>query len=258
MANLGQTVQQFVQDYGAHILGAVLILAVGWLLLRILVGPLRRLLERSRFERTAASFLVNSLRAVVLFAIFLGVLNQLGVQTASLLTLLGAVVLAVSLALQGALANFASGLVVLSFRIARVGDLIETGDIKGRVVELLPFHAVVVTADNQRVTVPNTMLTNTAVRNHTSLSTRRVEWSLPLTAKDELTMAKEQLRACLQADARILPDPPAQVYVKEWSEEKRVLAVNAWTATEDYQAVQQDLLEMLGKKLDEVRQPRAL
>jgi small conductance mechanosensitive channel len=257
MGDLWQNLQPFVKEYGDRVLGAVLILAVGWLLLRVLIGPLRRVLGRSRFEPTFTSFLVNSARTVLLFAIFLGVLNQLGVQTASLLTLLGAMALAVSLSLQGSLANFASGLVVLSFRIARVGDLIETGDIKGRVVELLPFHAVLVTADNQRVTVPNTLLTNNAVRNLTNLPTRRAEWTLPLRAQDDLAAAKDAFLARLRADARVLAEPPPQVYVKEWAEDKRVLAVSAWTATADHLAVQQEMLEALGRSLEDLRQGQA-
>jgi small conductance mechanosensitive channel len=165
--------------------------------------------------------------------------------------------LAVSLALQGSLANFASGLVVLSFRIVRVGDLIETGDIKGRVVELLPFHAVLVTADNQRVTVPNTILTSSSVRNHTSLPTRRAEWNLQLSSQDDLAAVKEALRARLTSDARILTDPAPHFYVKEWTEDKRMLVVSAWTATADHSTVQQDLLEVLGRAVQQLRQARA-
>src|SRR5690349_2463368 len=116
-------IEQLAMDYGGRVLAAVLILAVGWVLIRFLVGPLRRVLERSHFDPSVTSFLVNSARTILLFAVLLGVLNQLGVETASRLTLLGAVALAVALSLQGSLANFASGLVVLSFRIVRVGDL---------------------------------------------------------------------------------------------------------------------------------------
>src|SRR5262249_52815614 len=160
----------------------------------------------------------------------------------SLLTLLGAVALAVALSLQGSLANFASGLVVLSFRIVRVGDLIETGDIRGRVIELQPFHAVLVTGDNQRVTVPNTILNTAAVRNHTALPTRRVEWTLPVPAAIDLAAARETLRNRLQADRRILTDPEPQIFVKEWLDDKRILTIMAWTTTPDYIAVQQEVL----------------
>jgi small conductance mechanosensitive channel len=250
-ANIGP-----VLDYSGRVLGALLILAVGWLANRFLMTPLRQLLTRSRFDPSVASFLANSLRTVLLVVVILGILQQLGVQTASLLTLLGVTGLAVALSLQNALANFASGLIVLSFRMMRVGDLVETGDIRGRVVEMLPFHVVIVTVDNQRVTVPNTILTNAPLRNHSALPLRRVQWTLPLAARLgdlDLAAAKAALRTQLQADARIRSEPAPHLYVQEWTDEKRVLVIAAWTATEDYTAVQEDLLEALGLRLEEIR-----
>jgi small conductance mechanosensitive channel len=256
MGDFWDAVEPVVRDYGGRVVAALLILAVGWAVIRFLIGPLRRALDRSHLGPSVTSFLVNSARTILLFAVLLGILNQLGVETASLLTLLGAVALAVALSLQGSLANFASGLVVLSFRIARVGDIIETGDIRGRVVELLPFHAVLITADNQRVTLPNTILTTAAVRNHSALATRRVEWTLPVPAQDNLAAVKEALRSRLLTDPRILPEPAPQIYVTEWAAYKRVLTVTAWTSTADQTAVQQEMLERLGMSLESIAQTR--
>jgi small conductance mechanosensitive channel len=163
----------------------------------------------------------------------------------------------VALSLQNSLANFAAGLLVLSFRIVRVGDLIELGDVRGRVSEMLPFHIVVISADNQRITVPNTLLMGGAVRNLSMLPQRRVQWALTLTAHDDLAAAKEVLRTRLQAEPRILPEPPPQLFVQEWGDDKRVLAVQAWTATADQPAVQQDLLEVLGTTLEQWRRSRS-
>jgi small conductance mechanosensitive channel len=253
MDDLWQIVHQFWLNYGGRILGAALILGAGWLLIRYLVTPLRRLLARSHMDPLGASFLVNSLRTVLLFAVLLGVLNQLGVETTSLLTLLGAVALAVSLSLQGSLANFASGLLILWFRIVRVGDQIESGDLKGRIVELLPFHAVLLTADNQRVTVPNTLLTNGPVRNHSAQPTRRCEWNLSVKAGEDLAAIKDGLRARLLKDPRILADPAPQVFVKDWADDKRVLTATAWTTTPNHADVQQEMVEALGLRLEELR-----
>jgi small conductance mechanosensitive channel len=257
MHDFWQSLHQLVEDYGGRVLAAVLILAVGWMVIRFLIGPLRGLLERSNLDPSVTSFVVNSARTMLLFAVLLGVLHQLGVETASLLTLLGAVALAVALSLQGSLANFASGLVVLSFRIVRVGDLIETGDIRGRVLELQPFHVVLVTADNQRVTLPNTLLTTAAIRNHTFMTMRRVEWTLPVPAALDLAAAKDTLRARLLAEARIATDPAPQIFVKEWLDDKRIVTVTAWADTAHYAAVQQDLLEPLGLSLEELRKQAA-
>jgi small conductance mechanosensitive channel len=235
----------------------LLLLLLGWVALRYLSGVLRRLLERSRLEPLLASFLTNSARAAVLAVILIMVLQQLGIQTASLLTLLGAAVLAVALSVQGTLANFTAGLLVLAFRIVRVGDVIEVGEFRGRVAEMLPFHIVLITADNQRITLPNSMLTGGGVRNHSALAVRRLQWTVPVRGSDDLAAVKEALLGRLRADPRILPEPPPQLYVQEWDDDRRVLAVQAWTATADYQAAQQEVLEALGTSLETLRSTAA-
>jgi small conductance mechanosensitive channel len=245
--------QEAVQHGAGETLKVLAILAVGWLALRYLVAPLSRLRARGRVDPSTASFLVNTARAAILAGVLLAVLQGLGVPTASLLALLGAAGLAVALSLQNSLANFAAGLLVLSFRIVRLDDLVEVGDFRGRVAEMLPFHIVLITADNQRITVPNTLLMSGGVRNHSALPLRRAEWLLPLTARDDLAAVKEALRARLLADPRILGEPVPHLFEQQWADDKRVLAVQAWSATANYPAVQQDLLEALGARLDEVR-----
>ena len=242
-----------LQTNGAFIaerlVGALLIVALGAIGLRILISPLRRFIERSRIEPAVGSFLFNTVRTLYLVAVLLAVLQHLGVQTASLLALLGAAGLAIALSLQASLANFASGLIVLTFRIVRLGDQIEVGDVRGRVCELQPFHVVIESADNQRITLPNSLLTNGAVRNNSTLPTRRLQWSLPVSARHDLAEVKEALRACALADDRVLKEPAPQVFVLEWADDKRVVAVQVWSATANVAAVQQELLEALGRAL---------
>ncbi len=249
-----QVIHERLIDYGGRAVGVALIVAFGWLVLHYLVQGLRRMLDRSRIDAAVGSFLLNSLRTAILVVIVLGVLQQLGVQTASLLTLLGATGLAVALSLQSSLANFASGLILLSFRMVRIGDQIEVGDVHGRVTEMLPFHVALVSPDNQRIVVPNTQLTTSPVRNHTFLATRRGQWTLPLAPTDDLEAVRSALRARLLADPRILPEPAPDLFVQEWAPDKRTLVVQAWTATTSYQPVQQETLEKLGQEIEHVRQ----
>jgi small conductance mechanosensitive channel len=250
-----------LQDHGAEYLGraigALLLIVVGWLAIHFLVGPLRRLLERSRVDPSAGYFLVNTARSIIIIFVLLGVLQHLGIQTTSLIALVGVAGAAIALSLQNSLANFASGLIILSFRMARVGDLVEVGDIRGRITDMLPFHVVLLTADHQRVTLPNVLLTGGPVKNHSSLPTRRVQWTLPLTPQDDLTAVKEALRARLAEDARVLKDEPPRIFVQDWQTDKRVLAVQTWTKTADWEAVQQELLEALGKSVETTRANKA-
>ena len=255
MGDWWQSIPKEVREYSGRLVGAVLILLLGWIAMRLVVGPLRRLLGRSRLDPSVGSFLINSVRTAILVVVLLAVLQQFGMETTSLLTLLGTVGLAVALSLQGSLANFASGLMVLSFRMVRVGDLIEVGEVRGRVADLLPFYVVIDTLDNQRITVPNTLLTSGAVRNNTVLPARRANWTLPVPAAADLGALKEALRARLLADPRVLKEPAPLLYVQEWGLDKHVLAVAAWAATPDYLPVQQQLLEELGQAADAFRPP---
>jgi small conductance mechanosensitive channel len=253
MDDLWRNLQEHGADYLGRTLGAVLLIAVGWLAVHFLVGPLRRLLEHSRVDASAGYFLVNTARTVIIIFVLLGVLQHLGIQTTSLVALVGAAGVAIALSLQNSLANFASGLILLSFRMARIGDLIEVGDVRGRITDMLPFHVVLLTADNQRVTLPNALLTSGPVKNHTALPTRRVQWTLPLAPQDDLAVVKEALRARLTADPRILHDEPPRMFVQDWQMDRRLLAVQAWSKTADWETVQQEFLEELGKAVEGAR-----
>jgi small conductance mechanosensitive channel len=251
---------KFWQDLGARVeamtagvVGAALILVVGLLAVRYLVPPLRRLLERSRIEPAIVSFLANSVRGILLAVIIIGILQRLGVPTGSLLTVLATAGLAVALSLQTTLANFTAGLLLLSFRMLRVGDLIDTGTIRGRVSEMYPFHVVLVTDENQVANVPNSLLTVASFRNYTALPTRRMQWLLTLRAGDDLSAAKDLLRSRLLTDPRVHRGTQPRIFVQEWSEEKRVLAVQAWTGASEAQSVQEELLEGLGEALAVLR-----
>lgn len=257
MDNLLQELSRRVASLIEPLIGAGLILVVGLLILRYLIPPVRRLLERSRIEPSIVSFLANSIRGVLLAVIIIGILQQLGVPTGSLLTVLATAGLAVALSLQNTLANFTAGLVLLSFRMLRVGDLIDIGPIRGRVSEIYPFHVVLVTDDNQVANVPNSQLTTNSFRNSTMLPARRVQWSIPLPAACDLSPAREALRNQLQSDARIHRDPAPRVFVQEWSEDKRVLVVQAWTAAREALLVQEEMLEPLGSALEALRQKSA-
>src|SRR5262245_38884076 len=158
MDGFWQEFRKWADLYAGPVTGAAAILVVGFLALRYLVAPLRRLLERGRLETATVSFLANSARGLLFVVVVIGVLQQLGVETASLLTVLAAGGLAVALSLQNTLANFTAGLLLLSFRLLRAGDLIEAGPLRGRVAEILPFHAVLVAEDGQVVTVPHALL----------------------------------------------------------------------------------------------------
>jgi small conductance mechanosensitive channel len=249
MEELWNNLRPRLAELAGHVAGAAFVVLLGWLAGRFLVGPLRRVLGRSRLDPSVASFLVSTARSALLIVVLVTVLQQLGVETTSLIALLGTAGLAVALSLQGSLANFAAGLLILSFRIVRVGDQVEVGDVRGRVSDMLPFHVVIDTVDNQRITVPNTLLTGGPVRNNSVLTSRRVEWKLTVSAQRDLAAARQAILDRLRSDARVLREPAPEVWVSEWAEDKRTLTAAAWVATTVCLAVKQELLEELGRSL---------
>ena len=242
--------QKLMLDLALRAGRAVAVLAVGGLVIWFVSGPLRRMIGRTRFDPSAASFLANTARGVLLVAVILIALDQLGVQTGSLIALLAAAGLAIGLALQGSLSNFASGLLLLSFRTVRVGDWIEVGSMRGQVREMQPFHIVLISEDNRVVTVPNSMLTGGAVSNDSALPTRRARWTLPVPTGADLAAVKAALAARLARTRSILAEPAPFVAVEEWDQDHPVLAATAWTSAADRAAVQRDLLEGLGKVIE--------
>jgi small conductance mechanosensitive channel len=253
MDKLLQDLWQHADVFVGRLVGAAAILVVGIAALRYLVAPLRRLMERGRLEPATVSFLANSLRGLLLVVIVIGALQQLGVETTSLLTVLAAGGLAVALSLQNTLNNFTAGVLLLSFRLLRVGDLIESGSMRGRVAEILPFHIILATEDHQALIVPNSLLTGNGFCNHSAHSSRRAQWTLPLRPGDDLAVVKAALCERLLADVRVLREPAPRAFLQEWAEDRPLLAVQAWAATADYRSVQEDLLETLGLALTELR-----
>jgi small conductance mechanosensitive channel len=116
---------------------------------------------------------------------------------------------------------------------------------------MLPFHVVIDTPDNQRITVPNTLLTANPVRNNSVLTTRRVQWTLTVGPARDLAGVRRAILDRLRSEPRVRADPPPEVYVSDWAEDKRTVTVNAWLATPDYMAVKQEMLEALGRSVVE-------
>ena len=256
MEDILPQLEKFWQDHGTRIVNVLLVLVIGGVFLRRTVGVLREGLSKTKLDPTVASFLTNTVQSVLVVVLVFVLLQALGMQMGSLLTLLGTAGVAVALALQSSLANFAAGLLLLSYRLVRVGDLIEVGDVQGRVTELLPFHVVLVAADNERITLPNSLLTTGAVAQSHVPGNAAGPLGTGSDAAGQPGFREGRTPRRLLEDGRILQTQPLDVFVKEWSEDRRVLVVQAWTKTADQEAVQQGLLEELGAVLESIRSPK--
>jgi small conductance mechanosensitive channel len=175
MPTLLEQAYLLVQLYGMRLLMAVVLAALGLWLIRLAVRAIGRLMNRQQVERDVQPFLLASLRIALRVALLLSVLSTLGISTSSFVAVIGAAGLAVGLALQNSLANFAGGLLILAFKPFRVGDLIEVQTMRGYVEAVHLFNTTLLTSDNRTLTIPNNTLTNAPITNFTRLGTLRIE-----------------------------------------------------------------------------------
>jgi small conductance mechanosensitive channel len=258
MSDFWDRIQASLPLWSARLAAVALLLLAAWLFDRFFIRALHRVLVRAGAAAGAVSFLFNTARAILLCAVILAVFQQLGIETTSVVAVLGVAGAALALSLQGFMSNFAAGLVLLGERMLRLGDLIEVGDVRGVVVEIQTLHIIVETAERVRVSLPNTLLINGPFRNHSALPTRRVQWLLPVPLGIDLGPIREELTTRLLADDRVLREPAPVVFVRDWALDKQTLAVQAWTSSANAQAVQDQMLESLGKVMERhVKPPSA-
>jgi len=232
--------------------GAILILIIGVALARLAARLVRVTLQRAgHFDLTVEPVLVTAARYAVLIVVFLAALAQLGVQTTSLIAALGAAGLAIGLALQGTLQNIAAGIMLLYLRPFRTGDTIETPIITGKVKEIGLFVTNLETLDGLFYFVPNSMLWNVPLKNHTRNPRRLITVLISVSYEADLAKARRVLSEIATSEPRVLGDPAPTASVESYTENRVVVALRAWAATEDFAEVQRNLAEAAKGRLQE-------
>jgi small conductance mechanosensitive channel len=237
--------------YGLKIIGALLILLVGRWAAKLLSSLVGKALTRAKVDPTLVPFIDNLGYTAMLMFVVIAALAEAGVQTASVVAVLGAAGLAVGLALQGSLANFASGVLLLMFKPFRVGDFVEIAGTKGTVQAIHVFNTVLNAPDNVRIIVPNGQVTSGSILNYTINGTRRIDLVVSVSYDDDLQKARRVIEGVLAADKRILPEPAPLVAVSEMADSSMDFVVRPWVKTDDYWPVFYDLTEKLKVTLDE-------
>lgn len=236
--------------WGERLLAAIVIFVVGrWIALW-----LTRMFERvigKRVEQTVADFLGNVLYAVLIAVVAVAALQQVGVQTASLLAVLGAAGLAIGLALQGSLTNFAAGVLLLVLRPFSVGDFVTVAGEDGTVRTVRILHTRLQTTSGQDLWVPNGQIIGAKIVNHYALPTRRVDVRFEVSHKDDLRTVRRVIEEVVNADERVLKDQPIQVLVMELTNNGVKLSVRCWTNGGDWWGATCDLQEKLKIAFDE-------
>lgn len=234
-----------------NILLALLIFLVGKWLTGWLTRWMERALER-RTEKTVARFVTNFAKVLLYVFVVIAALTQLGIKTTSLVAILGAAGLAVGLSLKDSLSNFAAGVLLVSFRPFRVGDVIGTAGMEGTVREIKIFSTTLVTSDNRVISIPNSQIINGPVINHYAMPTRCIAMVIRVPYSADLSQIKNGLMSILKADQRVLKDPAPLVSVRALADTGVDLNVLPWVKSTDYAATQWDLLEQIKNHFSEL------
>ena len=241
-----------ITDYALDIVGALMLLIAGWVVAGWIEKHTGKVLKRiDRVDATLRSFVTNLVRYAILVLVMIAVFAQFGIQTTSIIAVLGAAGLAVGLALQGTLANIAAGVLLLFLRPFRVGESIDAGSIAGTVREIGLFSTELQTWDGIYLMVPNSQLASAAIQNYSRLPTRRLNLVIGISYTDDIDKALKVLSELLQNDERILDDPAHQVMVKELAESSVNINLRCWTNRENYWSLRFDLTKQAKQRLDE-------
>lgn len=237
---------------GAQIALALVALLIGLWLAGWIARRVDSRMEKLNVEITLRRFLRSLIGLGLKVMVVISVASMLGVATTSFIAVLGAAGLAVGLALQGSLSNFAGGVLLILFKPYKVGDYVEMQGVGGSVVSIQLLNTVLRTPDNKVVFVPNGPVANGNITNYSAQDTRRVDMVFGISYGGDIDLAKTTLRELLQADSRVLPEPSPLVVVGELADNSVNLTVRAWTATSDYWGVYFDMQEAVKKRFDAV------
>lgn len=251
MENVSALVGELVTRFGLRIIAAIAIFIIGTWLAKVIRRIVKNVLSKSRVDPTLIGFAGNLAYIAVLTFVTIAALAQLGIQTASFIAVLGAAGLAVGLALQGSLSNFAAGVLMLIFRPFKVGDFIEAAGAKGVVNEIQIFTTTLKTPDNKTVIIPNGKLYGDNIINYSTESQRRVDLTFGIGYEDNVDQARQIILDVLEQDQRIFKEPAPIVGVIELGESSVNFAVWSWVNASDYLNVLFDLNETIKRRFDE-------
>jgi small conductance mechanosensitive channel len=251
MENLSTAISELATAYGFKIIGALAILIIGRIIVGMLTGFIGRLMKRSKTDITLTRFVKSLTKIALMTFVIIAALGTLGVQTGSFIAVIGAAGLAVGFALQGSLANFAAGVMLIIFRPFKSGDYVEAGGTSGSVESIQIFNTVLNTPDNKKVIIPNGSIVGNNITNYSARETRRIDLVFGIGYDDDLRKAKDILQKIVAENPKILKDPAPTVAVSELGDSSVNFVVRPWVKTSDYWAVYFELVEKVKLTFDE-------
>jgi small conductance mechanosensitive channel len=245
-----QQLTDFIAAYGLRVIGAILILIIGRMAAGFGRRIVKKLMGKTKTDPSVISFASSLIYVLTLIFAVLAALSKFGIETTSIVAILGAVGFAVGFAMQGSLSNFAAGLLTIIFKYYKVGDYIQAAGVAGTVKEIRMFSTVLVTPDNVQITVPSAKIFGDTVVDYSANDTRRVDLVVGIGYSSSIKEAVEVIEGVLKSDSRVLTDPAYQIAVSELADSSVNLVVRPWVKSEDYWSVRFDLNRAIKEALD--------
>ena len=237
-------------DFGINVIIALAIFYFGKMFISLAVRGLRNVMRRQEVDKTLETFVTNLVRMVLLVVVVIAAIGQRGIETTSFIAIFGAAGLAVGLALQGSLSNFAAGVLIVLFRPYRVGDFVEAAGISGSVEKVQILTTVLKTGDNKQIIVPNGQIMDSIITNYSANDKRRVDMVVGVSYGDDLDKVRSTIQELVAADERILAEPACTIAVSALADSSVNFVVRPWVNTADYWNVMFDLTEAIKKRFD--------
>jgi len=238
-------------NFGKNLIIAILIFYIGRFVVRLVVRAMTKVMDRQDVDKTLQKFVGNLVNMALMVVVIIAAIGALGIQTTSFIAIFGAAGLAVGLALQGSLSNFAAGVLIVLFRPYKVGDYVEAAGIAGSVEEVQILTTVLKTPDNKKIIVPNSQIMDSIITNYSANDTRRVDLTIGVSYDDDLDKVHATLRELVKADERILEDPECLIAVSALADSSVNFFVRPWVKSSDYWGVYFDLTEAIKKRFDD-------
>lgn len=249
--NIEMYINEYAIPWGINIAMAIIIFVIGRIVVGLVMSMFRRLMAKSKYDEMLINFLESIISAILMLFVIVASLNELGVDTTSLVAIVGAAGLAIGLSLQDSLKNFAAGVMLLVFKPFTAGNFIEAAGTMGTVQKIGIFHTTMTSVDNKEITIPNGNIYNGNITNYSAKETRRADMTFGIGYDDDLLKAKQILQDMIAADDRILTEPAPLVGVSELGDNSVNFMVRPWVKASDFLTVKLDFTEKVKLRFDQ-------
>lgn len=243
-------VYKLLITYGSQVLLAIIVLLIGLKIIKKLNFFIQGRLEKSDIEDSLVSFLGSIFNVLLKIVLIITVASMLGVEITTIAALIASIGFAIGLALQGSLANFAGGVLILTLKPFKIDDYIEAAGYAGTVHDIQVFYTILNTPDNKKIIIPNANLSNTSSVNYTAYDTRRIDFQFGVGYDDDLEKVKEVLISIAENHPKLFDEPPPQIVLGEHGDSALIFYLRAWCNTEDYWPLYFELLEKVKQEFD--------